>query len=304
MRLVTNPGTNMSPSVIAAHDIEVLPQHIVVDDVHHDTRAGVTLESVDGWISGANVHPYVLGTSAAQFAGHLSRLGAADPELLVIMSSRKIIQSYAACITACKTLEQHPKWKHLQVRVVDTGGTDVGAGLVATYAAEAIAAGFSLDEVFRLCEAFSAATIVAFAVQEMDNLVKGGRASFLKVWAAKFLRVRPLIAFVDGQLESVRNYKAKTEPTEVLRDWALDELGESARRRVWVGVSHGGVPEQAEVLADDLESRLDVRRRLVLPVVPSIYLHGGPGSVLVAVTDLDRLDWVPGDVTAPADTGR
>lgn len=304
MRLVTNPGTNMSPSVIAEHNIEVLPQHIVVDDVHHDTRAGVVQETVDQWVAQAKVHPYVLGTSAAQFAGHLSRLGAEDPELLVIMSSRKIIQSFTACTTASKTLAQHPKWKHLQIRIVDTGTTDVGAGLAATYAAEAIAAGLSLDEVFHLCEQFSAATRVAIAIQEMDNLVKGGRASFLKMWAAKFLGVRPIVAFADGQLEPARRYKVKSDPVAALRDWVLEEVEPSAGGRVWVAASHGGVPEQAEALVVDLESRLDVRRRLVAPTVPSIHLHGGPGSIMVAVTDVERLDWIPGEPTERASTGR
>jgi len=304
MRLVTNPGTNMSPSVIAAHNIEMLPQQIVVDDVHHDTRAGVRQEVVDQWIAQAKVHPYVLGTSAAEFAGHLSRLGADDPELLVIMSSRKIIQSFAACTTASKTLAQHPKWTHLQIRIVDTGTTDIGAGLAATYAAEAIAAGFSLDEVFHLCEQFSAATTVAMAIQNMDNLVKGGRASFLKMWAAKFLGVRPIIAFADGQLEPVRRYKVKSDPVVALRDWVLESTEASAGGRLWVAASHGGVPEQAEALVVDLESRADVCHRLVLPTVPSIHLHGGPGSIMVAITDLERLDWLPGAASGRASTAR
>ncbi len=293
MLLVTNPGTNVPPALVEEHAVAMLPQQIVVDDVHHDTRAGMGLQEVDAWVDSATVHPYVLGTSAAEFAGHLTRLSSDDPELLVIMTSRKIIQSYDACKTACKTLANHDKWSHLRISVVDSGSTDIAAGLVMTYAAMARAEGFDLEKVTRLTEEFASATRTAFVIQEMDNLVKGGRASFLKAWAAKFFGIRPVIAFVDGQLQPVGKYKTKEDPTDVLRDWVLDALPSGAGSRAWVGISHGQVPEQAAALADKLGAALEVEHSVVLPVSPSIYLHGGPGAILVAVTDLDGLSWVP-----------
>lgn len=302
MRLVTNPGTNVSPRELAEYEVEILPQHIVVDEEHHDTRAGVSFETIDGWIAGARVHPYVLGTSAASAAGLLSKLGSQDPELLLIMSSRKIIQSFDSCTTASNTLENHPKWGHLKIRVVDTALTDIATGMATSYAGMAIAAGFGLEDVARLVEEFCAATVMGFVVQDMTNLVKGGRASFLKAWAAKFLKVRPIIAFIDGTIEPVGRFKTSSDPTDALRDWVLTAREGAVGDRVWLGVSHGNVAAQAEALADKLSETLHVRRRTVLPLTPSIYLHGGPGCIVVAATDLDRLSWVP--ATERAGTGR
>lgn len=201
MLLVTNPGTNVPMTFVEEHAITMLPQQIVVDEVFHDTRTGMSLDTIDEWVAGAKVHPYVLGTSAAEFAGHLTRLSAEDSELLVIMTSRNLIQSYDACKSACKTLANQRKWRHLKIRVIDSGVTDIGTGLVTMYAAEARAAGFGLDEVANLTEEFVAATQTVFVVQELDYVVKGGRASFVKAWAAKFFGVRPILAFVDGFIE-------------------------------------------------------------------------------------------------------
>lgn len=292
MRLVTNPGTNLPPHDIAGYGIEMLPQQIVVDGEHHDTRDAMELEMVDEWVDGAAVHPFVLGTSAAEFAGHLTRIGSVEREILVLLSSRKLIPSFDACNTARKTLQRHPRWMNLEVRIVDTRATDVAAGLVTAYAAEAAATGRSLDEVAALCSEFAHATTTTFLVTDMKNLVKGGRASFLKAWAARFLGVRPILSFVDGQVEAVGNFKVTEEPTVVLRDWVLDRL-KSRARRVWLAVSHGGVPNDAQTLASELVSSLDVERSFALPLAPSIYLHGGRGCLVAAITELDGLSWSP-----------
>ena len=293
MRLVTNPATNLPPEVLEALGIVMMPQQVVVDEVHHDTRGDVTFETIDDWIGNAKSHPYVLGTSAAEFVTHLSRLGKEDAELVVVTTSRKLIQSYDACQTACRTLGKHPKWKHLDVQIVDSRSTDIGTGMVIAYAAAARDAGLSPAEVARACEEFAAAMRVAFVVQEMDNLVKGGRASFLKAWAAKFFGVRPLIEFVDGQLEPARTYKAKLDPTDVLRDWALSGRGCSDGTPVWIACSHGDIPEDAERLADKMAESLDVRRRFVVPLAPSIYLHAGRGALTLGVVPLEGLSWIP-----------
>ena len=294
MRLITNPGTNLPAAFIAEHHIEMLPQQIVVDEVFHDTRSGLELDLVDAWVADAKVHPYVLGTSAAEFASHLIRLGADDPEQLVIMTSRKMIQSHDSCVAACRTLERHPKWGHLQTRVIDSTMTDIGTGMITTYAAKARAAGFSLDEVEGLVKEFVAATRSAFVLVDLEYIVKGGQASFLKAWVAKFLGIRPIIGFVDGHVHPVGKYKVKSDPTEALTTWALGADARSTGRRVWLGVAHGQSPAEAETLADKLAAELDVIHRVVLPLTPSIYLHAGRGSLVVAITHLDALSWVPG----------
>lgn len=301
MRLVTNPATNLPPEQLEANGIVMMPQQIVVDEVHHDTRDDVTLQTIDNWIRSAKAHPYVLGTSAAEFVSRLSKLGRDDADLLVVTTSRKLIQSYDACHTARRTLQKHPKWKHLNVHIVDSRTTDIGTGMVIAYAAAARDAGLEPGDVVRVTEEFAAALRVAFVVQEMDNLVKGGRASFLKAWAAKFLGVRPLIEFVDGQLEPASTFKAKHDPMEVLRDWALAGRGLSAGSPVWLACSHGGVPNDARRLADTLAETFDVRRQFTVPLAPSIYLHTGRGALAVGVVPLDGLSWVP---NGPAGTGR
>ena len=190
MRIVTNPGSNLSPALVERYDIDITPQQIVVDGVEHDTRAGIDSKQIDRWVDEAEEHPYVLGTSAAEFVNVFAELSRDDGELLAVMTSRKVIQSYDAAVSASRTLGDLAK-NPVEVVVVDSGVTDAGAGLATLLAAVAREAGLRMDETRAIVERFCSELTMRLHVASMHNLIKGGRASFLRGWLANILRIRP-----------------------------------------------------------------------------------------------------------------
>src|SRR5690349_7108042 len=130
MRIVTNPGANLPAVMLAHYGIALAPQQIVVDGTSHDTREEVTLAQVDAWVRTAKEHPYVIGTTAAELATLFTEVGRDNEDILAIMSSRKIISSYDAAVSATRTLAKHDRYAKLRIRVVDTTVTDLGAGMI------------------------------------------------------------------------------------------------------------------------------------------------------------------------------
>jgi len=264
--------------------------NIVVDGEAHDCRADVALEQVDGWVARAKEHPYVLGTSAAEFARYYLEIGEYDDEILVVMSSQKIIQSYDSARSAARTLENHPVGRKLRIRVVDSTCTDLGLGLPVLAAAEAARQGFGLDEVAELVEALAARGRFAFIPRTIDNLVRGGRASFLRGWMAKMLGLRPVLAFRDGEPQMAGKCSTKDDHPLVLADFLATELRGG---QAWIGVSHGGATEDADRTASLLRERFEAAYSLVRPITPTVYLHAGPKALAAVVFQLDGLPWVP-----------
>lgn len=289
MQIVTNPGSNLSAEEIERHDIVITPQEVVVDGTYHDTRSGVTLATIDEWVSSAREHPYVLGTSAAQFAGIFAELGRKNPQLLAIMTSRELIQSFDAASSAARTLANRND-RPLEVRVVDSEAADVGAGLCTLLATSAKRQGLPLDRTIEALERFKAATMLRMHVATFDNLVNGGRASFLKSWIANVLGVRPILGFKDGRLEVTEKVSTKADPVEAV---AAPLIAKFRRRRVWAGIAHGGVEEDANRLADVIRAELDPTFLVVRPFSPGIYLHSGPGSLSCFVGAVDQLGFEP-----------
>lgn len=289
MRIVTNPGSNLGPAMLARYGIDLSPQQIVVDGVSHDTRVPVTLAEVDAWIAGAKQHPYVLGTSAAEFARLFQELGRDDPEILAVMTSRKLIQSHDAAMSASRTVSMHAR-QPLCVRVIDTGITEIGTGLVSLMAALGRDAGIDLESLGDILERFSSEAQLQLHVASMDNLMAGGQASFLRGWLANIFQVRPILTLRAGELAVAQKVSTRIDPVETLVSAMAEAFG---RRPVWAGVVHGDVAPLGRRLLAALRERLDVVYGCLRPFSAGVYTHVGRGALGCFVLPIDALGWTP-----------
>lgn len=287
MLIITNPGSNLTGEEIARYGIRLTPQQIIVDGTSHDTRLGVSHETIDGWVRTAKVHPYVVGTTAAEFVALFRELVRVDREILAVMTSRKIIGSHDAAVSAARTLAQMPGHADVRIAVADTGTTDLGAGLACMLAAEAAEKGRSLAQIEALVSAYREHGRFVFHAETLDYLVKGGRATAVRAWIANMLGVRPVIGFVDGEVKVIRKIGAKADVTAEL----VAELERTIApgTPIWAGVMHGDAPMRAADVSRAIASRFDAKRLTVRTLSPSIYLHGGPGCIGVAAIDLTKL---------------
>jgi DegV family protein with EDD domain len=286
VRILTNPGANLPSELVERHGVALTSSTIVVDGVPYDCRAQVPLEQVDDWVEHAREHPYVLGTSAAEFVAQLVSMSKKDPDLLVVMSSRKIIQSYDAALSAIRTLEASRAVDGVRCRVVDSRSTDLGLGLLVVAAAEMARAGRSLDETVDLLEVMATRGRFALIPRSIENLVRGGKASFLRGWMANMLGLRPVLSFVDGEIQAVGKCSTRADHPEALADWFSTHVPGG---RIWAGISHGNAPDDAHRLLELLRERFDLAYGLVQATTPTVYLHVGPkalGAIVFPVDDL------------------
>lgn len=293
MRIVTNPGSNLDEDFAHAKDVDLLPQKIVVDGISHDTRNTIDFSQVDAWVKKAAKHPVVQGTTEQECLDLFSRLAKKDKELLVVMSSRKIIGSHDAAVAAGKQLmrSSDPALAGVKVEVVDSYLTDAGAGLVTLAAVQARRAGLSLQATAEFARTFARRNVNTMALATLENLIKGGRASFLQAWVANFLNIRPLISFVDGALESVGRMSSKADMADKLDEHFSSRI--DPKTAVWLAISHGNAPDKAQHVARRLQERYRCEFTLMRPLSTSIYLHAGPGSVLAMMLPLDGLPFRP-----------
>jgi DegV family protein with EDD domain len=291
MRLITNPGSNLAPEWVRRYDVFLTPQKIVVDGVHHDTRDRIEHATVDEWVRTAREHPFVLGTSAAEYVQMFRDIARIDREILAVMTSRRLIGSYTAAVSAERAVRALRGYEDVRIAVVDTKVTDLGSGLAAVMAGEGARVGLPLPAVAKLLETLADQTRFVLVPATLEYLVKGGRASFLKAWIADALGRVPLIALVGGEVCSTGTIAREADVASAIADALTAEVGEG--RAVWCGVVHGGVLDRADRLAEAIGRRLDVAYLEVRPLQASIYLHAGPGAVGACVCPIDRLPWRP-----------
>lgn len=289
MRILTNPGSNLGEELEHDLDVDVTPQKIVVDGISHDTRNAVDLQKVDKWVSTAAQHPFVQGTTEPEFDEAFSRLLRKDPEVLAVMTSRQIIGSHDAAVAAAAKLKASPdpQLKTARIEVVDTTVTDVGAGLVTLAAVQWRKAGLPLEKVAEGCRAFVKVGRSIVTVAMLDNLIKGGRATWLQGWVANFLNVRPMLSFEGGKPVSVGRMSASADPAKRAFEWLAERV--EPKQRLWVGIAHGDVEPVARQAEALLKAHFTVEFAMVRALSPSIYLHVGRGGLAIFVHPLDSL---------------
>lgn len=293
MRIVTNPGSNLDEETTLAKEIDLTPQKIVVDGISHDTRNTIDFGQVDNWVKRAIKHPQVQGSTEQDFVEYLTRMVKKDPEVLCVMTSRKLIGSHDAALAAVEKIKQSPvaEVRAARIEVVDSMVTDVGAGLVALAAVQARKAGLSLRDTAVFLRAFAARSRNVIAVATLDNLIKGGRASFLQGWVGNFFNIRPIISIIDGSISSVSRMSSKGDMVQKLDDYLTTRL--DPKTPVWLGVAHGNAPDKAKAVAERLQERYRCEFVMVRPLSPSIYLHMGSGAVGAFLLPLDGLSFRP-----------
>jgi DegV family protein with EDD domain len=289
VRIVTNPGSNLSEAEVAHFNFFITPQQIVVDGAHHDTRKPIPLTTIDRWARNAKEHPYVLGTSAAECSELFRQLATTDKRIVMMTTSRQIIGTYTAATAAARSfMAASPD---VAIDVVDTATTDLGAGMVTIFAGEAALAGKPQLEVVALAERFASGGHLRFHVDDIEYLVKGGRASFIRAWLAEVLKVTPILGFARGELKALGRVPRDTEPVPVL----IEQLKKAVTpgRSVWAAVVHGGNESRATRAVEAVRATWNVERLYLRTLSPSIYLHAGPGSAGAFVYPVDTMPWRP-----------
>lgn len=289
MRIVTNPGSNLSSRVIAFYRVCLTPQQIAVDGSHHDTREPISFATIDQWTRTAKTFPHTLGTSAAQSTEFFRSMLASEAELLVVTSGKKLVLTHTASVAAARSIASGAPGK--RVHVFDSQVTDMGAGFNVILAGEAQRAGLPSDEIVALLESFAPRQHSAVVLDTLDNIVKGGKASYLKAWLADLMSIAPVLGFRDGEVRPVARVSRNVDRVHATADVLCD--GVDPARPCWAAVVHGGDPKRAEALAALLRARLKLVYLVVRPLAASTYVNLGSNALGGFIYPVDRLPWTP-----------
>lgn len=290
MRIVINQGANMPPAAAERYGIALAPSHILVDGKEYDAGSRITHEQLDLWVKTAEDFPHVVGTTAHEFVHVFTEAAKTDSEILVVTASKKLIQTYQAATAAARTMRERPAYASLKISVVDSGVMDLPASLLTMVAGEARLAGLPMRTTAGILETLATRTSFCGFVDTLDNLVRGGRAGFLRAWVADFLNIKPILGIRDGELRSTGKIKGSGDFVRAMTE-QLATAG--AGRRVWACIAHGSAQDRAEALAESIRKTFDVAYLLVMEQNPSVYLHAGRGSIIASVFPIDGLPWDP-----------
>ncbi len=149
--------------------------------------------------------------------------------------------------------------------------------------------GYGKQAIVNQLDKLRAKTEVAYTLDTLAYLAKGGRIGRVQALAGSVLHIKPIIRVdrADGKYSTIGKARTIAKSLESLSDHLVAEFDQTS---VWVSVMHGQFAENAQALAGLIKSRLNVARLEVLRISPVLGVHTGPGIVGAAVVPMALME--------------
>ena len=155
-------------------------------------------------------------------------------------------------------------------------------------AALAARANWAMHSIHERLEKIREKSEVIYTLDTLEYLARGGRIGRVKAMAGALLNLKPVIRVDrDGKYSTVSTGRTLGKSINAMTDHLFNMY---ANTPVWVTVLHGRFAEKAEVLADELKSKLNIARLETIRISPVLGVHTGPGIVGAAVVPIELME--------------
>ncbi len=218
--------------------------------------------------------PTTAAPSVGTFAEAFRRIVEAGDQALCITITGKHSATFHTALLAAQQFEPG------QVEVVDSQSISLVQGLLVLAAVRAARAGAAMHEIIAQLEDLKRRIGFYFALDTLDYLVKGGRASRLVGLLANLLRLRPILTLREGELTLLERPRQRSAAKA-----RLLALAQACLPAEIIGVMHADCPDEAAQLAAEMAqmSNIPLEQIPIAETGAALATHSGPGALGVVV---------------------
>ena len=164
-----------------------------------------------------------------------------------------------------------------RITVFNSQATTCILTLMVDAAARALADGASRAEAVAVVDDIRERFGSAFLVEDLEYLRKGGRINGAAKFLGTMLNVRPILYLRDGKIEPLGLARTRKRGLRQLVSEVQKQLGDEAPVRV--AVTHIQRPDEAQALAEQIETQFQCEELFINETGPVIGSHVGPGFI-------------------------
>ena len=273
-KILTDSTADLSESWAQENDVQVLGLTIQLDGQTYET---VGPDKLTGEQLLAKMEtgskPTTSQINVGQFEDVFRSYAKEETPVLYVAFASALSGTYQSAVMAREmVLEDYP---NAVIRIIDTKAASMGEGLLVMKAAEARAAGQTLEQTADLIESLVPKVKTYFLVDDLNHLMRGGRISKTAALMGSLVNIKPIIAVKgDGTLDSVAKVRGKKKAQAEVVRMTLEGVADPR-----VVIAYAGAKEIAESLKAQLLESDQVEEVLLMPLGPVISTHTGPGTL-------------------------
>ncbi|MFP4177187.1 MAG: DegV family protein [Acholeplasmataceae bacterium] len=269
--LVTDSTADLSLELRKKHGIYSIPLYVLFNDETYADGVDLTTSELYQLVHEKNMIPRTAAVSPGDFLRFFEPIIEEGYDILYL----GIGSSLSATFQSARIAQSEPPPG--RVTLVDSKNLSSGIGLLVLKAKDMRDQGMSAEAIKEKLEGLVPRVRSYFAIRTLDYLHKGGRASGTAKLIGGILKIKPIIAVRDGQLEVYRKPAGKmSRAVDIMLD---DFFAHEAIDTDYVMVTHSEAERHARYAIDRIRSKRNIESIIESQAGCVISSHCGPGTI-------------------------
>lgn len=269
VKIVADTTSGLPRELLKDLGILLVPQIVVFgeesfrDDTEIDTATFLTK------LKESKELPTTAAPAPALYNPIYSQAKQQGDSLIVVAPSAKVSGTVRAATVAAQD------YPGLDVRVVDSQTIAGNLASLVLMADGWAKEGLGTDAVVNRLESWIERGRIFFLVNTLEYLQKGGRIGGAKALMGEILQIKPILCLRNGQVEPFEQQRTKKRAVARLLEIVEEQCPRSPEAHLCVMQADAVL--EAEQLASDLRTRMQISSIPIYELPPAIVVHGGPG---------------------------
>lgn len=269
IKIVCDSSAGLTDEEIKKYNITIVPLSVMIDGTVYVERETITNDQFPAMMKNANSLPKTSQPPIGKFVDAFDKLGEDGSEVLCVT----MMESISGTVHAA---EQAAGMTKTKVTVYDSQTTDQGMAFQIVEAAKVIEDGGSVEDAISKMKDVLAKSKLYLAIDNLDNLVAGGRISKFSGAVSNLLNIKVMLQVYGGQI----HIEAKGRGLKSIhKEWGkiLDEMARGPKVKR-IGISHVDAGKEVDRLLANLKELYPNINVVVRETVPIIATHTGMGA--------------------------
>jgi DegV family protein with EDD domain len=198
-------------------------------------------------------------------------------EIVSVQATSRLSGIYQSAVQAREMINGKGR-----IEVVDSASVSMGLGLITIAAARLAKAGVGLSGVLEETRNAVNQIHIWAIFDTLKYVFRGGRLGKATSLLGSVLNVKPVLTMKDGVIHPAGFVRTRARGIEKL----LENLKRFQNVHD-VGIVHSSTPEEAQTMRCRLSALVDKNRIYVSRLGPALGVHGGPGTLILALRASD-----------------
>lgn len=275
--VIVDSGADISDADMERLDIHMVPCRIQFGDHGYLDKVSITIDEFYEELASNPHHPTTSQPAPGDFRRQFQFLASHFDDVISINLTSAASGTYEAARLAASRTNAHGR-----IHIVDSRNAAIGQGMLAVLAAECAEAGLDVETTLEAVRAQVPETTSYGILADSKFAVRGGRLPGWVRTIAELLRLIPIIyTRSDGKVTLSGVLFGRRNRCKRFARYVAKRMPKGA---VEIGIGHASAPDDALELEKHLRELVpDIGKLVVCGLGPAIGVHGGPGTLLVAV---------------------